>query len=349
MVSGSGNDTFNAGAGNDTMEGNGGSNSYNGSTGTDTVRYGNATGGVTANLTAGGALVNGFGGTDILTAIENLIGSNFDDLLTGSAVANVLIGSGGNDNLQGLAGNDTLDGGADNDTLNGGGGNDSIMGGDGVDTIAQLATDGNDFVDGGAGVDTFQLNGTAVAETFRIFTREAYLASVPSAVLNANTEIVITRNNVIMTQLDNVEEIRVNTLDVSANDGNGVPNGGTNSGDTIIVTGDFTQTSLDYSTITVNGSAANDTVDISGLTSDHRIVFNSGGGADHVVGTLRPQDVVDFADNGIPTSVRGGLIGSSPMPPVVLAIDDVSVLTAQDKLMMSHHWHFVGDGHWDLQ
>ena len=78
---------------------------------------------------------------------------------------------------------------------------------------------------------------------------------------------------------------------VSANGGNGTPIGGPASGDTVTVVGDFTTTSLDYSTITINGGTADDTVDIGGLTSDHRIVFNSGGGTDNVVGGLRPQDV----------------------------------------------------------
>ena len=34
--------------------------------------------------------------------------------------------------------------------------------------------------------------------------------------------------------------------------------------------------------------AGDDTVDITGLTSDHRIVFHSGDGNNHVIGTLRP-------------------------------------------------------------
>ena len=48
--------------------------------------------------------------------------------------------------------------------------------------------------------------------------------------------------------------------------------------------------------IHINGSNANDTVDISGLTSAHRVVFDSNGGTDSVIGTVRPQDVI----TGIP-------------------------------------------------
>jgi hypothetical protein len=62
------------------------------------------------------------------------------------------------------------------------------------------------------------------------------------------------------------------------------------------VTGNFATTSLDYSTITINGSASNDTVDISGLTSDHRVACDSNGGTDTVVGTPSPQDVFGTSD-----------------------------------------------------
>ena len=38
---------------------------------------------------------------------------------------------------------------------------------------------------------------------------------------------------------------------------------------------------------------SNDTLDISGQTSAHRVVFKSNGGDDTIVGTLRPQDVFE--------------------------------------------------------
>ena len=45
-------------------------------------------------------------GTDTLTTIENLTGSNFNDTLTGNTPANILNGGVGNDALAGGAGND---------------------------------------------------------------------------------------------------------------------------------------------------------------------------------------------------------------------------------------------------
>ncbi|WP_447759712.1 peroxidase family protein [Sphingopyxis panaciterrae] len=199
-----------------------------------------------------------------------------------------MTGSGTANNIQGNAGANVIDGG---------GGNDVIAGFAGNDTIVQTgATGGRDRVDGGDGVDTYQLNGVAGAEAFTILTRtEAVTAGITG--LLATTEIVVTRGGVnnasVIAELDNIEEIVVNTLAVTANDGGGI-NQGTNNGDTVTVVGDFTTTSLDYSTITVNAGGANDVVDISRLSSDHRLVFNGGGGQDRVVGTLRPQDEVDF-------------------------------------------------------
>ena len=142
-----------------------------------------------------------------------------------------------------------------------------VSGGAGIDTIVQASTDGRDLVDGGAGADTYRLNGTAEAETFTVYAmsggQNAGLAASLGTVFQASTEIVITRTvggvTTVVAELDNIEEIQVNTLAVSANDGNGVPNGGVNGGDTIQIVGDFDPTSLNFSTITIDGSAADDT------------------------------------------------------------------------------------------
>ncbi len=103
----------------------------------------------------------------------------------------------------------------------------------------------------------------------------------------------------MIAELDNIEEIVVNTLDVTANDGGGL-NQGPSGGDTIQVIGNFSSTSLNYSTITVEGSDGDDTVDITSLQSAHRIVFRSNGGNDTIVGTLRPQDVIVLPDGSQP-------------------------------------------------
>ena len=48
--------------------------------------------------------------------------------------------------------------------------------------------------------------------------------------------------------------------------------------------------------ILTDGDGGDDTVDISALTSAHRIVFRSNGGNDTIIGTLRPQDVIELPD-----------------------------------------------------
>lgn len=77
-------------------------------------------------------------------------------------------------------------------------------------------------------------------------------------------------------------------------DGSG---GGNVGGDQIIVIGDFTGTSLDFNTITIEGTDGDDVIDISSLMSAHRIVFKSNGGNDTIVGMLRPQDVIEMPED----------------------------------------------------
>jgi hypothetical protein len=88
----------------------------------------------------------------------------------------------------------------------------------------------------------------------------AALASI--TVLNATTEMVVTRNGVVVAELDNVEEITINTA------------GGT---DLTAAIGDFGPTSLFFNTVTVNGGSGPDTIDASQLTSAHRLVLNQDG------------------------------------------------------------------------
>ncbi|KRE07128.1 hypothetical protein ASE63_23060 [Bosea sp. Root381] len=201
-----------------------------------------------------------------------------------------------NGTVDGTAGNNILIGNDAASTFDGGLGNDIILAGGGNDTIVWNAnnaqanslngSDGRDIVDGGAGTDdTFVINGNTannVAEFYRIYSREAAEAAGITG-LNAGTEIVITRggttNAAVIAELWNIEEIVVNT---------------DNGNDTVQVIGDFANTSLDVNTITINGGAGDDTVDISALTSAHRIVFRSNGGNDTIIGSLRPQDVVEL-------------------------------------------------------
>jgi len=267
----------------------------------DVIRYSAAqpNSAVNIRLASAGA-VNLF--DELLGRNVVLTGSGGDDVLVTSDLGDyVQAGEGndtvhtglGDDTLLGQGGNDVLSGSAGIDFLDGGDGLDVIDGGSGNDTIAQTSNEGRDIINGGSGRDTYHLNGSFGAETFHILTRaEAMLAGITG--LAANTEIVITRNGSntasVIAELDNIEEIEINLLAMTVNDGDGVLGSGMTQGDTIIVFGDFTATSLDYSTIWITGSSANDTVDISGLASAHRVVFESSGGMDRVIGEIRPQD-----------------------------------------------------------
>jgi Ca2+-binding RTX toxin-like protein len=224
--------------------------------------------------------------------------------ITGTGASEIIVGDGGATTINGGGGNDHVDGGDGNDQITAGVGDDIVQAGTGNDTIIWNAnagdpTDGFDMVDGGAGAtDTFVVNGRGgTAETFRIYAREAAItAGIP--VSGANTEIVITRTvgltTTVVAELDNIEEIRVNAQQVTSP--GGTPPGGntTNSGDAIQVIGNFNGTSLNFNTITIDGTAGDDTVDITSLQSAHRIVFRSNGGNDTIVGTLRANDVIEL-------------------------------------------------------
>ncbi|WP_115422821.1 peroxidase family protein, partial [Ensifer sp. M14] len=308
-----GGDTLNGNAGNDVLNGNAGGDTLNGGAGNDTLNGGGGTdvavyaGAVTnfaitsngTNITV--ADLTGAEGTDTLNAIETLRFNAADyAVTTGTNGTNTLNGNNSSQAIFGLGGVDAI---------NGGGGNDYIDAGDGNDTITQVgSTGGRDIVNGGGGVDTYQLNGSAGAEAFVVYSRAAAIAALSGLVLNGNTEIVVTRNGAVIAELDNIEEIRINTLQVTAPGGAG---GGNNGGDTIQVIGDFTGTSLNFSTITIDGTAGDDVIDITGLQSAHRIVFRSNGGNDTIVGALRPQDVIELMEgaslNDYDASEAGGV------------------------------------------
>ena len=93
------------------LRGNAGNDTLDGGAGSDRADYRTATGAVFVNLVAG--LSTGAAGSDLLTNIENLRGSeSFGDVLIGAAGINSLQGRGGNDLLIGLGDDDALDGGS---------------------------------------------------------------------------------------------------------------------------------------------------------------------------------------------------------------------------------------------
>ena len=111
-----GNDTLDGGDGDDSLTGGAGDDTLTGGAGIDTAVYSDAAAGVTVNLGITVAQATGMG-NDTLNGIENLIGSDFNDILTGDAGANRIDAGAGNDTVSGGAGDDVLIGGAGIDTL----------------------------------------------------------------------------------------------------------------------------------------------------------------------------------------------------------------------------------------
>lgn len=155
LYGGSGDDSLYGGLGDDTLYAGTGSDTIDGQGGTDTISFSDATVGLTVDLTTN-ANNTGDAAGDVISNVENVIGSAFDDLLNGDGSANQLEGGSGNDSMYGLAGNDSLIGGSGNDTIDGGTGDDSITGGEGNDWLLGNANDdnirgneGDDYIDGG--------------------------------------------------------------------------------------------------------------------------------------------------------------------------------------------------------
>ena len=170
------------GAGDDRLVGKGGADRLDGGVGSDAADFSGSAGAVTADLTAGTA-----SGGAVLVAIEDLIGSAFDDVLNGDAGNNRLTGGVGADLLNGRDGFDTVDysgsatavqvdlafsvqagtgeaagdrltgieaiaGSAFADTLAGTAAGEALYGGGGADRLD--GRDGNDLLEGGGGADT---------------------------------------------------------------------------------------------------------------------------------------------------------------------------------------------------
>ncbi|MNF78818.1 Bifunctional hemolysin/adenylate cyclase precursor [compost metagenome] len=149
LTAGNGNNELHGGAGNDLLFSGTGTDLLDGGTGTDTASYAHATSAVTVNLGLLGAQGTGGAGSDTLSAIENLTGSNFNDTLTGNGNANVITGGLGHDVLNGGDGDDVLIGGLGNNTLSGGQGVDTFQwsqGNSGHDLVTDF-TPGTDKLD----------------------------------------------------------------------------------------------------------------------------------------------------------------------------------------------------------
>lgn len=150
LFGGFGFDSLEGGLGDDVLDGGNGPDTLDGGGGFDIATYQSAAARVVVNLVNPGTN-EGQAVGDSFIAIEQIIGSNFNDRLVGNNAANNLIGTLGNDTIIGGGGADTLGGAGDNDSVEGGKGNDQLLGSGGNDTLAGGA--GNDTLTGGQGAD----------------------------------------------------------------------------------------------------------------------------------------------------------------------------------------------------
>jgi Ca2+-binding RTX toxin-like protein len=178
IVGGSGNDTLTgledasdtiAGNGTETLKGAGGDDWFKmttgdsdkviGGEGSDTIDFSNnafIASRVVVDLDGG--VATGGAGSNLVTEIENVVGTDYNDTIRGSGDANKLEGGSGSDYIAGRDGDDTLIGDAGNDVLHSGTGKNTLLGGAGNDALylSNGSTDGN-RVEGGEGDDNIYL------------------------------------------------------------------------------------------------------------------------------------------------------------------------------------------------
>ncbi|MCZ4289288.1 Ig-like domain-containing protein [Hoeflea alexandrii] len=221
----------------------------------------------------------------------------------------------------------TITGTQHDDVIHLGAGDDVIDAGDGDDHIIWTPGDGRDIVDGGVvtNTDTFEAVGTGTAgEEFLIETAAAYETRTfptPSD-LAAGTEIVVSRSTdggasfTVIAELQHIDDIVINGSSASPS----APGFG------VTISGDFSATDLDSSTITIRGTSGNDTINVADFVDSNsgdglqHIIFVSNGGQDTITGA-RPEDLVDVTGR---TVVSNEDLGGGSYK---LTFDDGSSLT----------------------
>jgi Ca2+-binding RTX toxin-like protein len=199
LVGSAGNDTLTGGGGADSLNGGAGddrfiatvgdgNDSYIGGAGIDTYDLSGTAAGATVTATTATSAETG---SDTLSAIENIIGSQGNDTITGGAVANVIDGQGGDDIIDAGGGADIIIGGAGNDIMNGGAGNDTFLfaAGFGNDTI--IGFDANPA----SGQDLLDISALGI-------TAATFAASVLIQDLGSDTLVTIGTGSILLQGVD---------------------------------------------------------------------------------------------------------------------------------------------------
>jgi len=181
----------------------------------------------------------------------NILGNEGNDTLTGGLNNDELDGGPGDDSLIGKSGADRLIGGTGKDFLSGGQGDDELFGGEDDDVIDWLPGDGNDLVEGQDGQDTLLFVGSNASEEVDLSAngpRFRFFRNVGNITMDCDGI-----ENVIFKAAGGVDKVKVNDLT-----GTKV----TNVAIDLLSTAGVGDGSAD--TVTVFGTAGNDTVTIAG-------------------------------------------------------------------------------------
>jgi Ca2+-binding RTX toxin-like protein len=328
LFGGDGNDTLIGGAGDDQVFGQGGNDTmiwnpgdgtdlFEGGDGNDTAVVNGGNGSETFTITANGTRVR-FDrlspapfSLDIGTT-ENLVlhaGGGDDVITAGNGLASLinltLDGGDGNDTITGGDGNDTLIGGAGNDTIIGGRGSDTALLGSGDDTFVWNPGDGSDVVEGEDGTDTLVFNGANVNENMSITAnhgRVKLTRDVGNVTMDLNSveRLQLTArggaDNITVGDLTGTGVTQVD-IDLAGVPGTGVGDGAAD-------------------TVTVNGTAGNDTISVVGtgtgvavtglseqVTIDHPdagdvLTISAGAGNDTINASTLPSGIIGLTIDG---------------------------------------------------
>ena len=261
--------------GDDTLVGRGGADELIGGAGNDTADYSSAAGGINADLGTNTVGNDGDGSSDTTDSIENVTGSDFDDVISGDGVINVLSGGLGNDTLYGAGGNDTLDGGAGTDTV------DYTDAAAGVTVDLNLATN-QTSVDGDGGVDTLtsieNITGSTLGDDITGDTNVNTIdAGTGDDLIRASGGADVTDGNDGSDTIDYAGLAGATSINV-------ILNGGTDA--TVSVAGlGITQTIVNIENVT--GTAGNDVIDGDG--EDNTLI--GGAGNDVIRGGVGSDDL----------------------------------------------------------
>ncbi|MBL1242199.1 MAG: hypothetical protein COB13_010145, partial [OCS116 cluster bacterium] len=232
ITGGLGNDYIRTGLGADTVDGG---------DGYDIVQYWRSGVGVTVNMQTG-VNTGGDAAGDVLTNIEEIQGSKYDDILTasntgstlrgkdghdilnGGSSIDILAGGDGDDTLVGNEGNDNLAGNNGADNLDGGIGDDTLAGGSGADIL--IGGVGADNLDGGSEVDTLDYSGSDAGITLSLVNASVGIGG------HAQGDVINNIENLIGSDFD--DDILGNALanNINAGIGDDIVEGGA-GGDTL--------------------------------------------------------------------------------------------------------------------